>query len=238
VGLGTDGRAWGGELLRPRRGGAFERPGTPAGTPCRRPTGAAREPWRMAAAGPARTGRGADDRRTLRPPGCGDRHANAGARVQCPATSSAGRWFDRRGGAARLCAELFLRRAGGDAARRAGGGAWSPSMRCRGGIAWATMACSTCWPLLAHLADINDAARGAALFHATLSAGLAEWVAGAAHRTGLSVSLWWRASSNHVLSRRCVRILSAGDCACSEARAHRPTDGGLRFGAGCRGPRG
>ena len=41
------------------------------------------------------------------------------------------------------------------------------------------------YPLLHHLVGETDAARGASHFHATLIDGLAQWLADAAHATGL-----------------------------------------------------
>jgi hydrogenase maturation protein HypF len=84
----------------------------------------------------------------------------------------------RRRPARRLRARVELRRAGRDANSKPWPAAYGPkACRClaattsmhRGRTAWR---CSTSTPLLMQLVDEQDAARGAALFHATLIAGL------------------------------------------------------------------
>jgi len=97
VGLGSDGTAWGAELLTVYRGG-FERRAHLA--PLRLPGGdaAAREPWRVAAAVLHALGRG----REIVPrfgPAAGEALAAGVATLlerglRCPLSSAAGRWFD------------------------------------------------------------------------------------------------------------------------------------------------
>ncbi len=97
VGLGTDGTAWGGELLlvdgaRLSRVGHLQPLLLPGGDV------AAREPWRMAASVLASMKRGTE----IAPrfgPRVGQGHATMlatmlGRRLNCPVTTSAGRWFD------------------------------------------------------------------------------------------------------------------------------------------------
>lgn len=106
VGLGTDGQAWGGELLwldgaQWRRLGHLWPLALPGGDR------AAREPWRMAAAAWHGLGEGAQTAARLQP----SVGAALAAGVQqllerglhCPQTSSAGRWFDAAAGALGLC---------------------------------------------------------------------------------------------------------------------------------------
>ena len=98
IGLGDDGAAWGGELLRVD-GAAFERLGHLA--PIALPGGdaAAREPWRMAAAALAPHRPRRTDRTALRRPPGGRRRGQMLARdLRCPPTTSMGRWFDAAAG--------------------------------------------------------------------------------------------------------------------------------------------
>jgi hydrogenase maturation protein HypF len=65
-------------------------------------------------------------------------------------------------------------------------------------------------PLLAVLADCGDAARGAALFHATLTEGLAVWAGNAATEQGITgVALGGGCFLNKVLSQALQPALTA-----------------------------
>ena len=101
VGLGTDGTAWGGEILRVD-GASFERVGHLL--PLALPGGdvAAREPWRMAAAALHACGMTAQIEPRLSPV-VGAQAARTlqtmlQRGVNCPQTSAAGRWFDAAAG--------------------------------------------------------------------------------------------------------------------------------------------
>ncbi|MCR4303174.1 MAG: carbamoyltransferase HypF, partial [Gallionella sp.] len=189
VGLGTDNTPWGGELLRVD-GAGFERLGHLA--PIHMPGGdrAARAPWRMAAAVLFQLGRGDEiARRFPGQPGAQTIAAMLQRNLNCPSTSSTGRLFDAAAGllgvseiqsfeaqAAIRLQELAQHH--GQVAPLADGYRINES----GVLDFLR--------LLAALADSpkenNDAAYGAALFHATLAAGLAEWVERAASEQNIS----------------------------------------------------
>jgi hydrogenase maturation protein HypF len=231
VGLGTDGTAWGGELLRVD-GAQCERLGHLA--PLSLPGGdvAAREPWRMAAAALHTLGRG--DEIVVRfadEPAAATVMKMLARDIHCPRTSSAGRLFDAAAGL------LGVRRRAsfeGQAAMLLEGLAAR-----HGPIA----ACADGWriegeggvldllPMLAHLEDCEDAVAGAAWFHATLAAALVEWVAAAAERTGIRVVV---AAGGCLLNRWLSSALRAGLAArglqLHEARVLPPNDGGLSLG--------
>lgn len=191
VGLGTDGVAWGGELLwidkaEWRRVGHLQALPLPGGDI------AAREPWRMAAAGLHVLGR--SDEITRRFSGVVGQvavrtiHTMLERQINCPPTTSAGRWFDAAAGALGLSVKQ--------------------KMEAEAAIALEKMA--TCYlhehgdlrssdeyvlcddgtldlrPLLSKLFALADShepialARGAALFHLNLVSALTKWLEWAA----------------------------------------------------------
>jgi hydrogenase maturation protein HypF len=86
-------------------------------------------------------------------------------------------------------------------------------------------------PLFAELLNIVDPARGAALFHATLAAGLAAWAERAAHEHGIRrVALGGGCFLNRILSRRLRDMLEARGLTVLEARLAPANDGGVALG--------
>jgi hydrogenase maturation protein HypF len=185
VGLGTDGGAWGGELLS-IAGAQMQRVGCLAPLPLPGGDRAAREPWRMAGAVLHRLGRGAEIR--ARFPG----QAAAGQlgqllerQVQCPPTSSMGRVFDA---AAALLGIAQVSRYEAEAAMRLEALARRGKAAPVGG-SWRLAEDGTLdlLPLLERLADWRGSpADGAAFFHGALARAVGEWTVAAALRSGLS----------------------------------------------------
>lgn len=186
VGLGTDGTPWGGELLR-AEGADFQRLGHLA--PLAMPGGdrAAREPWRMAAAVLFQLGRGDEIARRF-PDQSGAQTVETMLQrgLNCPTTSSMGRLFDAAAGLLGVSeVQEFEAQAAIQLQQRAEEyGAVGPlgegwRIGAGGVLDFAT--------LLAKLADCRDAAYGAALFHATIAAGMADWVQRAAAERGVDL---------------------------------------------------
>ncbi|MBI5435613.1 MAG: carbamoyltransferase HypF [Nitrosomonadales bacterium] len=188
VGLGSDGSAWGGELLRVE-GAAFERVGHLRPLPLPGGDRAAREPWRMAAAALHELGRNEEIAR---------RYANEPAAItvatmlqrglNCPRTSSMGRVFDAAAGLLGLCHKMEFEAQAAIALEQAAthyiAAHGMPQPAANG---WHMDAAGQLdlLPLLALLADERDAEYGAAVFHATLIAALTDWAAQAAQRSGI-----------------------------------------------------
>jgi hydrogenase maturation protein HypF len=85
--------------------------------------------------------------------------------------------------------------------------------------------------LALRLADERDTGRGAALFHATLAAALADWVARAARAEGVAiVACGGGCFLNALLTRRLKHELEARGLEMLQAHAVPPNDGGLALG--------
>jgi hydrogenase maturation protein HypF len=233
VGLGSDGQAWGGELLRVD-GAAFQRLGHLA--PLAMPGGdaAAREPWRMAAAALHRAGRHAqiEPRFGARPAAAAVAQMLASG-LRCPPTTSMGRWFDaaagllgvRHSSAYEGQAPMLLE-------ALASAGVVPPA-----GEALAELVLTAAdgsldpTPLLHRLADEPDAGRGAVLFHHAIADGLARWTLLATESTGLrTVALGGGCFLNALLSSLLVARLTARGVRVLEARQAPPNDGGIALG--------
>lgn len=181
VGLGNDGLAWGGELLWVNGDGAAHHwrrldhllplalPGADA---------AAREPWRMASSVLHALGRGQEIEPRFAPVvgalAARTVHALLQRDLQCPRSSSAGRWFDAAAGALGLSVcQAFEAEAA--MALQAQAQAW---LQQHPGFEqpWASLDLR---PLVAELFTLAGAgpqaqARGAAMFHLAMAAGLAQ----------------------------------------------------------------
>jgi len=188
VGLGTDGRAWGGELLSVD-GARFERIGHLR--PLALPGGdkAARDPWRMAAAVLFDLGRGDEIAgRFADQAGAATVAAMLAKGLNCPRTSSMGRVFDAAAGLLGICPQMEFEAQAAialeqEATAHIEAHGW-PAPLDNG---WHIDANGELdlLPLLGALAGEPDTAFGAALFHATLVAALLHWAARAAEATGI-----------------------------------------------------
>jgi len=109
--------------------------------------------------------------------------------LNCPRTSSAGRVFDAASGLLGLCLKMAMDaeaaiRLEQAATRHIEAGAWPRALA----AGWRSDAgVLDLRPLLGSLADERDAEQGAALFHATLVAALAEWTVRACQDSGIDV---------------------------------------------------
>jgi hydrogenase maturation protein HypF len=189
VGLGSDGSAWGGELLQ-LDGARCERLGHLRQLPLPGGDRAAREPWRMAAAALHECGRGDQIPARFTDQSAAATVASMLQRgLNSPPTSSAGRLFDAAAGLLGLCAKMEFEAQAAialeQAATRHVASHGLPQPLPAG---WQVDGDNRLdlRPLLLVLAETADAGAGAALFHATLVAALADWVEQAAHRTGIT----------------------------------------------------
>ncbi|MDP2784389.1 MAG: carbamoyltransferase HypF, partial [Sulfurimicrobium sp.] len=229
VGLGSDGTAWGGELLQ-LEGGRCERLGHLAHLPLPGGDRAAREPWRMAASALHLLGRGDEISQRFATPAADMLRQMLAQGVNTPPTSSCGRLFDAAAGLLSIKEGVSFE---GQAAMLLEGlaerhGAVAPW---HNGYALSADGTLDFLPLLGALADNPDAAFGASLFHATLTQGLAAWVTQAAQRSGIStVALGGGCFLNAILSRNLRDRLSEAGLTVLEARQVPPNDGGLSLG--------
>jgi hydrogenase maturation protein HypF len=235
VGLGSDGTAWGGELLL-LDGPDCTRLGHLQPLPLPGGDTAAREPWRMAAAVLHALGRG-DEIEARFGKHVGTAQASGVAQMlarglNCPLTTSTGRWFDAAAAALGLClkqddeaqAAIALEQAATrwlvDHAEPVVEQSLAPVAAAggpaTGGHGSATSAASDLVhidlrPVLTRLFEFGDSAgEGAALFHLTLADALARAAISAARRVGSDhVLLGGGCFFNQLLTTRLTRHLEA-----------------------------
>lgn len=232
VGLGSDGTAWGGELLR-LDGACCTRLGHL--TVLKLPGGdrAAREPWRMALA--ALHAAGLDERalewlKKHYP----DRRAEPllamlTGNLRCPPSSSLGRWFDAAAGLLGLCEISSYE---GQAAMLLEGLAASYGpISLPLGTYRLDGKCLDLSPLVPLLLDCPDAAAGAALFHAGVAAGLAAWLIAAVDgEKRAKIALGGGCAMNAVLLAALRQQLADAGLDLLEAHQAPPNDAGLALG--------
>ena len=231
VGLGTDGQAWGGELLW-MHGAQWQRLGHLL--PLALPGGdrAAREPWRMAASALYALGRG-DEITTRFAPQVGEAMA-AGVQqmlakdLNCPVTSSTGRWFDAVAGAL----DLSVRQtdeAQAAIALEVAAARWLALHPDTAPLPGAVIDAQNRLDLRGLMPALFDAGAGAdgvdaaaAGFHLALADALADWATQAARAHGSrDVCLGGGCFFNRILRERMTTRLQAANL-----RVHRPLDKG------------
>ena len=240
VGLGPDGGAWGGELLY-LDGANCERLGHLS--PLAMPGGdrAAKEPWRMAVSAMHGAGFGyrvggwIKQYYPTRDPG--PLLTMLARNLRCPPTTSLGRWFDAAAG---LLGVRDLMHFEGQAAMELEGLAaqYGPVEPLPGGyVLREDGAILDFSPMLSALMGCkDDAAHGAALFHATVAAGLAEWAIAAVNRKNrpemksASIAIGGGCAMNAVLMSALRGHVAAAGFEVLEARLAPPNDGGLSLG--------
>ncbi|MBI3480987.1 MAG: carbamoyltransferase HypF [Nitrosomonadales bacterium] len=239
VGLGSDGAAWGGELLQVH-GAEFRRLGHLRPLPLPGGDRAAQEPWRMAAAALYELGR-ADEiaRRFSAEPAAVTLLTMLQRKLNCPLTSGMGRVFDAAAGLLGLCrkmefeaqAAIMLEQA---ATRHITVHGW-PSALAQG---WDITADGllNLLPVLAFLANEFDSSErdteyGAAVFHATLVAALAEWVRQVAQQTGIvTLACGGGCFFNKLLTRGLCERLEPSGITMLTAQAVLPGDTSIALG--------
>lgn len=235
VGLGTDGVAWGGELLRVdpaqwTRAGHFRALALPGAD------AAAREPWRMAAAVLHALGRHEEI-----VPRFGPQVGEGAARTvqamlvrnfNCPLTTGAGRWFDAAAGALGICVKQSVEAEAAIALEKR-----AAAYLAEHGVPAGMRACRLhddgvldLIPVLEDLLDVDGDAqrvsRGAAVFHVALADALVEWAAREAVKHGIrTVALGGGCFLNRVMTERVtaglasrgLRVLLPREVSCGDA---------------------
>lgn len=230
VGLGTDGSAWGGELLHVD-GTNFERLGHLASLTMPGGDRAAREPWRMAASVLFDLGRSNEISQRFQAQAGAEKIGSMLQRnLNCVATSSMGRYFDAAAG---LLGVNEIQGYEGQAAMLLEGLAelHGTATSLTNGYSISTEGILDFHPLLAMLADCKEATYGAALFHATIADGLIAWVNQAAVQAKINVvALGGGCFLNNILSKAIIEGLSAKGLRVLTARQLPPNDGAISFG--------
>ncbi|HLA35221.1 MAG TPA: carbamoyltransferase HypF [Rhodocyclaceae bacterium] len=192
VGLGADGTAWGGELLRVD-GANYRRLGHLKPLPLPGGDRAAREPWRMAAAVYHALGRNADIAARFDQAAAATVAAMLQRDLNCPRTSSMGRIFDAAAGLLGLCNVMNYEAEAAIALEQAAtchidAHGW-PDAIASGFVLEPTgqLDLAPCLAALDRAADgVANVDCAAAIFHATLIDALSAWIAWAAADQGLT----------------------------------------------------
>ncbi|MDP3088897.1 MAG: carbamoyltransferase HypF [Methylotenera sp.] len=197
IGLGVDGNAWGGELLSVN-GAEFQRIGHLHPLPLAGGDRAAQEPWRMAAAVLHEAGRNDEiTQRFANQPAAATVALMLQRGLNCPLAPSMGRLFDAAAGLLGLCetmafdaeAAIALEQA---ATRYINTKGWPSALK--NGWEMNHEGVLNLLPTLLYLADAQNAGLenefdvdyGAAIFHATLVAALADWLEQASRSIGIT----------------------------------------------------
>jgi hydrogenase maturation protein HypF len=230
VGLGTDGTAWGGELLRVD-GSEFRRLGHFYPLPLPGGDRAAREPWRMAAAALHELGRNDEIAgRFAHQPAAATVATMLPRNLNCPRTSSAGRLFDTAAGLLGLCDRMEFEAQAAILLENAAK-TYGQIMPLNHGYTLSADGVLDFRPLLAALADCGDAGYGAALFHVTLAEGLAQWVARAALEQNIgTVALGGGCFLNGVMTHALEPALAGHGLTVMKARQLAPGDSAVALG--------
>jgi len=238
VGLGTDGTAWGGELLWVSPGG-WRRVGGLWPLPLPGGDVAAREPWRMAAAAMHALGQGDRIEARFAPvvgaPAARGVQRMLAARLNCPVTSSAGRWFDAAAGALGLSVRQAHEAEAAIALQTLAEQHLAVhAVQPLDGLAdTAALQRLDLRPLLARLLDTppDGAAEAAAWFHVSLARALADWAAAAARDAGTrTVCLGGGCFFNAVLASQVNDRLAAHGLRVLAPRSTNCGDAGLALG--------
>jgi hydrogenase maturation protein HypF len=229
VGLGDDGGLWGGELLLVDQAGAT-RVGHLRELPLPGGDRAAREPWRLGASVLHLLGRDDEIERRFARPAAAMVRQMLQQRLNTPATSSMGRWFDA---AAALLGVRAVQSFEGQAPMLLEGlasahGAVRPLAD---GFRIGADGVLDLLPLAQALLAARTPGYGAALFHATLVDALAAWAAAAACRAGVgTVAFGGGCFLNAILSAGLRARLVADGFEVIEASQAPANDGGLALG--------
>lgn len=234
VGLGTDNTPWGGELLRVD-GAHFHRLGHL--TTLALPGGdrAAQEPWRMAAAALARLNRGDEImRRFAHQPAAATVAVMLASHLNCQQTSSMGRLFDAAAGLLEISSiQSYEAQAAMQLQQLAE--QHGPVTALAEGYRITEDNDLDFSPLLSVLIDCHDAkcdtSYAAALFHATLIAGLTTWIEKAASQHNITyLALGGGCFHNAVLRQGLADRLSAHSFQIFSARQMPPDDSAIALG--------
>ncbi|WP_412755209.1 carbamoyltransferase HypF [Legionella pneumophila] len=225
-GFGSDGEAWGGELLLLEKA-EFKRVGH--FFPIPQPGGelAAREPWRMAAGILHTLGRGDEiSQRFKEQPQSPFLLQLLEKKIHCPLTTSCGRLFDA---VSALLGVESLSLFEGHAAMRLESMVTHPQVLNKGWTINGNV--FDMRPTLQFIANTTEQQLGANLFHGTLIAGLSEWVTGICREKGIHMLLLSGGCFlNQVLAEGLINSLIKSGIKPLLPKLLPPNDGGIALG--------